>query len=435
MSAKNAASADQRTFLRTFEDWADWDRDFRSKANSAKSWHLINPDRDDQPLEEPVKPTFDAYFRKIPAQRIEPETPRDTRRSASQGSSQTLPTIPIIIPETNDPIERARSMAELTAEDRAAYESERRDYEQDYKKFEQQFRWIDKLKDWVTETVDKSLKASSCDPEQDLRSWYSNLKDSVGASTTEQQNEALAKYQRILSAVPRASKDFPKWLTEWEQATHQAQTKGIGGLDNPNVWFNNLCLAIRPVLGNWVSNFQGIYRDKLDDKSLAIRTVAKNLRLEVSQAGLQQPARAPKTQGRINRGFGPTYGQDPDQDDQPDERQDPDKEGQQGGPSGSAGPSRPKQNRKRKSDQSGSEAKKTKSKDDREQGNDRPICEACGGYWHNWPKCYYIVPSRAPAWYEFNPVIQDAVNHRLSLPEWKDKLKSLKGAAGSAKSD
>lgn len=87
----------------------------------------------------------------------------------------------------------------------------------------------------MQETVSKGLLASSCDPEQDLRSWYSNLKDSVGALMTEQQNNALEKYQKILSAVPRASKEFPSWLTDWEQATYQAQTRGIGGLDNPNV--------------------------------------------------------------------------------------------------------------------------------------------------------------------------------------------------------
>ena len=111
--------------------------------------------------------------------------------------------------------------------------------------------------------------------------------------------------------MPKAAKNFPSWLTDWEQATHQAQTRGIGGLDNPNVWFNNLCDAIEPVLGNWVSNFQGIYQDKLEDKTLAIRTVAKNLRTEVSRRGLQQPAKTPAA--RVKRGaFGPTYGQDPD---------------------------------------------------------------------------------------------------------------------------
>lgn len=55
--------------------------------------------------------------------------------------------------------------------------------------------------------------------------------------------------------MPRASKDFMNWLTDWEQATHQALTRDIGGLDNPNVWFNDLCDAIESVLPSWVLNY------------------------------------------------------------------------------------------------------------------------------------------------------------------------------------
>lgn len=419
MSDRIDAPAVLRIYLRTFEDWADWDRAFRTKANSAKIWHLINPDRDDQPYEEPVRPTFSTYFRRIPPQRIEPDLPRQTRQSDSQGSQTATPTYTL---ETIDPTVRAQSITELTAEDRAAYQSDRKDYEQDYRQFEQQHRWIDKIKNWVMESVAKSLVASSCDPEQDLRQWYSNLRDSVGASTTEQQNEALAKYQKILSAVPKASKDFPNWLTEWEQATHQAQTRGIGGLDNPNVWFNNLCQAIEPVLSNWVSNFQGIYQDKLEDKTLAIRTVAKNLRTEVSRRGLQQPARNPPARHKRDGAFGPTF------DEGLDQGQDPDKEGKP------AGPSQARQDKKRKSDQAGPSTKKNKSKDNRDQ-DDIPSCEACGGPWHTWVKCHYVFPSKAPATFRPRALTQDAVKYRLSLPEWKDKLKALKEAAGPARSD
>lgn len=406
MSSIITASAYQRIFLRTFEDWADWDRAFRTKANSAKIWDLINPDKDDQPMMRPIRPSVSSYNRRL--------LPMQTR-------SQTAAS------EMTDPDQPAQSIAELTAEDRATYQSERKDYDQDYREFEQQHQWIDKVKNWVSDTVDKSLKASSCDPEQDLRSWYTNLRDSVGASQTEQQNAALAKYQKILATVPKASKNFPTWLTDWEQATHEAQTRGIGGLDNPNVWFNNLCLAIDPVLATWVSNYQGIYQDKLDDKTLSIRTVAKNLRTEVSRRGYQPPARGPVPRAK-GGAYGPTYDDDHNQADQPDQEQDPDQEGQQ------AGPSRPRRNRKRKSDQTGPPAKKIKPQDDRDQSNS-PSCEACGGSWHNWPKCYYVFPSRAPADFEFRPLIQDAVKYRLTKPEWKDKLKALKEAAGPARSD
>ncbi|KAL6411898.1 polyprotein [Ilyonectria robusta] len=220
MSSKNTASADQKVFLRTFKDWANWDRTFCIKAEALDIWHLIDPDQDHQPLSRPVRPSFSDYFRRISPQLIEPDLPRQTR------------------------------------------------------------------------------------------------------------------------------------------------------------------------------------------------------------------------QARVKRGaFGPTYDEDPDRDDQPNQEQDPDKEGQPAGSSGSAGPSRAKRNKKRKSDQTGPQAKKNKSAEDLDQGDNIPSCEACGGNWHAWSKCYYIFPSKAPASFKPQSVLQDTVKYRLSKPEWKDKLKALKGAAEPAKSD
>lgn len=431
MSAKNTAS-DHKIYLETFKDWRIWDKTFQLRANAAGLWDLVDPKGSQQPMQAPVKPLISSYNRRIPPQLIEPDLPRHTRQSDSQGSQTITPTYTL---ETTDPIERAQSIRDLTAEDKTSYQSSRRDYDQDYKEYQRQQEQINSLKKWMIDTVAIGLMDSAFFPQQDLRNWYINLEDSVGASQTQQRNEARIKYQTALAAVPKTLKDFPRWLTDWEQATHQALTLGIGGLDDPNVWFEDLSKVIQPAVGHWVTTYRGIYRKELESRSLPIREVAKALREEAAQYGLQQPAKAPRAPGRITRGtFGPTYDEEPDQANQPDQGQDPDKEGQQAGSSGSAGPFRPKRNRKRKSDQSGPEAKKTKSKDDRDQ-NDSPICEACGGRWHTWLKCYYVFPSKAPAGFEFRPLIQDAVTYRLSCQEWKDKLKALKGASGPVKSD
>lgn len=56
-----------------------------------------------------------------------------------------------------------------------------------------------------------------------------------------------------------------------------------GGVDNPNTWFDDLAKAIQPVLGNWVTIYTGIYKDKLKDKTLTVRGVAKDLRKEVER--------------------------------------------------------------------------------------------------------------------------------------------------------
>lgn len=229
--------------------------------------------------------------------------------------------------------------------------------------------------------------------------------------------------------MPKASKEFPRWLTDWEQATQEAQARGIGDLDNPNVWFRSLCDAIEPVLPTWVLTFQGIYQEKLEDKTLKTRSVAKALRTEVDRRSLQKPSKA---QGRGNsRAFGPTYGKGSDQEDDDDHDlgQDKDKGKEKEDPA--AGSSRSK-GKKRRSEQSGpNNKKKVRSGDDQDQ--DAPICEACGGKWHTWKKCYYVFPSKALAWFKLAPIVKDGVTHRLSSQEWKDRLAAFK--AGPSKPD
>lgn len=423
MPTENTATT-QKVYLETFKDWGNWDKAFKMRANSARIWQLVNPDSTEQPMQRPIRPLVSSYFRRIPPQLIEPDRPRQTRGSEGQGSSQTL--TPIYTPETTDPNLRAQHISELTAEDKASFQSERKDYDQDYREFEQEQARINKMKDWMMDTVTTGLMNSAVDPEQDLRSWYTNLRDSVGATTAEQKAEARLKYQKALAAVPKAAKDFPRWITDWEQATHLAQTKGIGGLDSPLVWFDDLSKAIRPVLGNWVSNYRGIYRKELRAESLTIQEVAKDLRAEVDSQDNQQPAKKTTTT-RVTRGaFGPTFGNDPDPADQPD----PDQEDQQ--PAGSSGSKR--SSKKRKSEQQ-PESKSKKSDTKGAQGKDSSSCDACGGH-HKLDSCYYAFPSEAPSWFRGNPVLKEAVTRRLANNQALiDKVTALQGSAGPSKSD
>ncbi|KAK7570671.1 hypothetical protein V3481_019217 [Fusarium oxysporum f. sp. vasinfectum] len=62
--------------------------------------------------------------------------------------------------------------------------------------------------------------------------------------------------------------------------------------------------AIQPVLGNCVTIYTGIYKDKLEGKTLTIGEVAKDLRKEVERQTLIQPQKG----HRVTKGvFGPTF--------------------------------------------------------------------------------------------------------------------------------
>ncbi|KAH8654835.1 hypothetical protein BGZ61DRAFT_467349 [Ilyonectria robusta] len=85
MSAKNTAY-NHKIYLETFKDWRIWDKTFQLRVNAAGLWDLVDPEGNQQPMQAPVKPLISSYFRRIPPQRIEPDLPRQTRHSDSQGS-------------------------------------------------------------------------------------------------------------------------------------------------------------------------------------------------------------------------------------------------------------------------------------------------------------------------------------------------------------
>lgn len=403
----------KKVYLETFEDWSSWDRPLQMKANSAQIWDLVNPDTTDQPRQRPILPTISSYYRRIPH--------RHTRGSlSSQTDSQT--------PELTNPNQPAQHRNDLTAEDKASYNQDQKDYDRDLRAYQHEQALVKEIKDWIMETVSQGLM-ETCEAHQDLRTWYTNLRDSVGATTTEQQNEARAKYQTILAKAPKAAKDFPHWITDWEQATHKAQKRGIGGLDNPNVWFNDLSNTIQPALKTWYSTYYGTYKDKLRLQTLAIREVAKDLREEVSRQNLLQlAAKKPEssTPTRTEGVFGPTFGNDTDPADQPD----PDQDDPQQAKSSSK-----RSSKKRPSDQTESKPKKKKSGPKATQDKDQDNCEACGGK-HKLSGCFYANPSKAPARFKGNPVIRDAVAYRLSKDrKLLDKLASLKDKDEPSESD
>ncbi|KAF7546997.1 hypothetical protein G7Z17_g8019 [Cylindrodendrum hubeiense] len=412
-------------YLETSDDWGIWDHIFKLKAHAAQIWNLINPDTSDQPMQPPVRPPISSYYQRIPPQRLEPERPRQTRRSDGQGPTQTLQTpVPTHTPETTSPTQQARHFSELTAEDRVCFQFEREEYGRDCEKFERELCRIVKMKDWVMDTVATGLMATALEPEQDLRSWYISLRDIVGTTTTEQQNQAQIEYQKILSTVPTAAKEFPRWLLDWEQATRQAQAKGTGGLDNPNVWFKDLCDAIQPVLGTWVSIYREIYHDKLESKSLSVRDAVKTLRLKVSRQGFQQSAKKTNTAWVTGGTSSPTFENDADAADQPD----PDQVDQsQAGSSGSK-----RSRKKRKYSQLESTSKKPNTK--RAHAKDSSSCDAYEGN-HKLSTCYYVFPSKAP-WFKGDPTIRDAVRHRLvQYRPLIDKVTALKESARPTESD
>lgn len=320
----------------------------------------------------------------------------------------------VSLPETTDPHNHARNISELTAEDKASFTFEWRIYEQDHREYKEQETNCEKLKTWVTETVDYGLRQSSCRAMWDLRTWYTNLKTSVGATEREQQAAARRKYQAATTPLAKIPKDFTGWITTWEMATNHALVMKTGGVEDPNTWFEDLTKAVQPILGSWVAIYAGIYKDKLEDKSLSIGEVAKDLRKEAERRSILH---VNQKGSKITRGvFGPTFAEEQ----QPPEATDvqkPTKE-QNTLPQGQD------KHGKRKAEHSPSSRRKrvVTSRDT------EATCRVCDGN-HVLAQCYYVFPKTAPEYFKERKIIREAVEHRLrsdtSLKEEINRLKKV----------
>lgn len=391
--------------LQTFEDWARWDEEFQTKAISLHLWDYIDPDSDLLMMEKPERPLIGTYYRRIPARILDPEYLSQSGRQTRQGgqSSQTLSQSPsgepiVMLPETTDTAHRARNLSELTADDKASFTFEWKMYEQDYREYKEQETNCEKLKAWVTDTVDYGLRQSSCRPVWDLRTWYANLTTSVGATEREQQAAARRMYQSATTSLTKVPRDFASWITTWEMATNHALVRKTGGVEDPNIWFDDLTKAVQPILGNWATIYAGIYKDKLEDKTLTIGEVGKDLRKEAERRNLLHSG---EKGSKVVRGaFGPTL-------------------------AGEAGPSSPPSRDSEITATSTSlpaqeGSRKRKSKDGQPSRRKRAatlteaddLCKACDGA-HQLAKCYYAFPKLAPERFKERKLVRDAFEHRI----------------------
>jgi len=178
-------------------------------------------------------------------------------------------------------------------------------------------------------------------------------------------------------------------------ATNLALVRKTGGVEDPNVWFDDLTKAVQPVLGNWTTIYAGIHKDKLEDKTLTIREAAMDLRKEAERRNILY---AGERGSKVMRGaFSPTLAGEP-------------------GPSSPssreaevAGANSPQDgNRKRKP----KEAQPSRRKRAATLNQSDDLCKACDGA-HQLAKCYYAFPKLSPEHLKERKLVRDAFEYRI----------------------
>ena len=200
----------------------------------------------------------------------------------------------------------------LSDRGRAALQLDMQYYTQQEKEFREQHNAVQKLKKWVTDTVAPHYVEVACEATETLSKWYSNLKDQVGINDIRSQIAAREQYMEALKPLTK-SKDWSKWLSNWEKAMSLAQKKKVPEAMSTSAWVMDFFVAIRPVAEHWTTLYRITQKQQIEKGLMTFRVIANDFREEMgSSLRFSQKGNGPKV---AKGAFGPTYaGQDnPDQ--------------------------------------------------------------------------------------------------------------------------
>ncbi len=392
-------SAYEECKLNTSADWEDWRRHFQSTARSFDLWDVVQ--RQEAPIRKPAEPNLASYPLTVP---LAAQT-RAQSQAANQGTEDTQSTVQ---QEPQGPIE----FAHLTAAGQKSFTAASSIYENKLKAYNIQRQGIQKLTDLVNRTVSRSYLRNCCDPNDNIDTWYANLKRTAGTSASQEFNNARDRYHKALRPLTKI-KDYEKWIIEWESALAYAQSKDVGEASSTLSWTKDLFSAVRQVLPEWVNSYRLFSREKVEAGTLNFRDTANDLRTAAIDLAQQTKPT------RIGRGsFGPTFAgeeADPLQEDALDKDDE--------------GTSRRK--RRKLKGESTTEKRPLairggRTSDSRDQSSSPPRrlqCRGCGGR-HYYSKCFYLLPHLAPKnWY---PRPETVILAKKALDEDDDLAKEIK---------
>jgi len=401
------ANAPKRTFLASTEDWEDWERDFKTLAVANSIWNCISPDSNETFLEKPSMPEFSSYPKKIVGRSA-------TRRGASSSDTITATTqTQDGDPESLDPAEseeradhrtRARSMADLTEKDRAAYDKECMYYERKVKDYDKQQVRIEKVTSWVLGSVSASLRSAACEPTESLHEWYMNLLEQVGVADTELELQTREKYRRAIKPLSRVPEDFAAWISQWEEVMAYGQRKEIPEILKANLWFDDLSKALHSIMSQWITAYRTSNKKDIELNDLSFRTVARDLRHE---ARVRNILKIKDNGSKINKGvFGPTFAAQDDADNRV-----PPARAQQG----------PREDERGRREWNSPAKRKRSSSENRSDAS----CRACDGN-HTLANCFYAFPHKAPAKFKEKGIMRFGVDHRIRTdPTLEEEIRRI----------
>ena len=351
-----SSNTDSTIFLKGPDDWDEWDRTFKSKADSYALWEHIDPDTQNPKafLKEPGPPKPGDFHTAA-------VTPASSTEGTGESQTQTEPT-PVTI-------------ASLSAEEKKSFQLAWTVYNHDFSRYTIERNNIKELKNWVTSSVTGQYRRCACEPTDSIRGWYSKIKEHTEVGNQMLLETARTNYKKAVLVLKQPPKDLEAWVSNWEQTMSDAQSKKVPDAMSPGSWFNDFLNAVTPIMDSWTTSYRLVKEQAVTANTMTFRILANDFRKEIRNRQVSLGGIKP-----IRGSFGPTFGP---------------KDSTEGdAPSGTGSSSRKGSSAKENSGK-GHKREASTQEELNAPSTKRPRCSACN-LTHKLSNCYYAFPERAP---------------------------------------
>lgn len=378
------ASSDSKVILKTPDDWDSFEKHLHREAESLELLDYLFEKK--ELISEPIMPIMENY--KKPRQ-----ASADTQQTIAGDSTSQLST------------EEVTTFGSLSDKAQRAYQFDYSIYQDQRKEYKHERQAVKKLRDWILSATEKYYSDTACEPNEDPRTWYKNLKQSAGLEETLVLDNVHRAYQTATKPLKKQPKDFEIWITTWERAMDKAKKKELPEVARPETWFRDFLNALAVIKPSWVESFRMLHRRNVLTGTLTYRDVANELRTSVREEMKPERVKA----GPFAHGSFLTDVVSQTQQSQMNKEHTAIVDASFGvaTAAGQKGPTFAGKggDHHTQADAQGDERHSTKAKgrsSSKRRNTDAEstvsnVCRGCGQRGHVYTECYYLIPERAPA--------------------------------------
>lgn len=259
---------------------------------------------------------------------------------------------------------------------------------------------LDKIVVLIQHTVSPNLMKSCCKPGESLRTWVTNLKQTVGIDAREERLRARHRYQSALKPMRQAG-SWDTWLNEYDQAATNAESEGVAEVQVMQDIVQDFLDSVLKIAPTWTSGFMDYGQREVN---MTRKEMMKRFREHMSMnhpiRGRQQRAAfAAGDASFLAAGGASTPGTD----------RDASRVADSASSTSTTQGSRGRPRNKRSIGQATTSKQSSKGDTAAAEGSNCPACEQR----HGLDNCYYVYKEKAPQWFVPRSGIAAMVSWRL----------------------